>query len=61
MNEWRPNIVIVFDVMVDGEVKETIKPMNVKLKLIYDYVLAETQLMKEKYGNNIYLNRRMEY
>ncbi|QAY68166.1 mechanosensitive ion channel protein MscL [Paenibacillus protaetiae] len=52
---------IVFDVIVNGEVKETIKPLNQKLKDIYLFMQKESHGLTQKYGANIYLNRRMEY
>lgn len=52
---------IVFDVVVNGEVKETIKPGTQKLKDIYAYVRQESKGLMQKYGSNIYLNRRVEY
>ncbi|MUT68646.1 mechanosensitive ion channel protein MscL [Paenibacillus sp. NEAU-GSW1] len=52
---------IVFDVVVDGEVKETIKPANQRLKEIYAYVQLESRRVQAKYSGSIYLNRRMEY
>lgn len=52
---------IVFDVVVDGEVKETIKPVNQRLKEIYAYVQEESARVREKYTGSIYLTRRLEY
>jgi hypothetical protein len=54
-------VVVVYDVVVNGEVKETIKPMNQRLKNIYIYVKEQIELMKEKYGNGIIVNRRIVY
>ncbi|MFD1956260.1 mechanosensitive ion channel protein MscL [Paenibacillus thailandensis] len=52
---------IVFDVVVNGEVKETIKPRTQKLKDICAFVQQESRSLTKKYGSNIYLNRRVEY
>ncbi|MBB6671039.1 mechanosensitive ion channel protein MscL [Cohnella nanjingensis] len=52
---------IVFDVIVGGEVKETIKPKTVKLKEIYDIVNEQMKQMKRKYGRDIDVKRRMIY
>lgn len=54
-------MVVVYDVVVNGEVKETIKPINQRLNNVYTYVKEEIELMKLKYGNNIVLNRRIVY
>ncbi|MFB9329034.1 mechanosensitive ion channel protein MscL [Paenibacillus aurantiacus] len=52
---------IVFDVIVDGKVKETLRPVNQRLKEIHLYVKAESARLIEKYGTNVQLNRRMLY
>jgi len=52
---------VVYDVLVNGEVKETIKPMNQRLKNMYTYVKEQIELMKLKYGNSIVVNRRIVY
>ncbi|GGG81507.1 mechanosensitive ion channel protein MscL [Paenibacillus radicis (ex Gao et al. 2016)] len=52
---------IVFDVVVDGEVKETIKPVNQRLKEIHVYVQEEAVRVQEQYSGSIYLSRRVEY
>lgn len=54
-------MIIVFDVMVNGEVKETIKPINKRLKNIYAYVKEQIKVMKMKYGNGIVVKRRIVY
>lgn len=52
---------VVYDIVVDGEVKETIHPMNQRLKNMYAYVKEQIKLMKSKYGSNIRVNRRIVY
>ncbi|CAM3965044.1 mechanosensitive ion channel protein MscL [Paenibacillus alkaliterrae] len=52
---------IVFDVFVDGKVKETLQPSNQRLKEIHAYVKAESYGLIQKYGKNVYLNRRVVY
>lgn len=52
---------IVFDVFVDGKVKETLQPQNQRLKEIHSFVKAESSGLIKKYGSNVYLNRRVVY
>jgi phosphopantetheine adenylyltransferase len=52
---------IVFDVFVDGKVKETIQPSNQRLKEIHTFIKAESSGLIKKYGHNVYLNRRVVY
>jgi hypothetical protein len=52
---------IVFDVFVDGKVKETIQPNNQRLSAIYPFVQAQSTALIQKYGRNVYLNRRVVY
>ncbi|MDB5053718.1 MAG: hypothetical protein JWM44_1768 [Bacilli bacterium] len=52
---------IVFDVVVNGEVKETIQPVIQRLKAMYDYMKEQMKIMKKKYGEDIQLNRRIIY
>ncbi|MNZ94958.1 hypothetical protein D3C78_1140800 [compost metagenome] len=54
-------MIIVFDVFVDGKVKETIRPSNQRLKEIHSFVKNESRGLIEKYGKNVYLNRRVVY
>jgi hypothetical protein len=54
-------MVVVYDVVVDGEVKETIKPVSQRLKDVYTYVKDQIAMMKEKYGSGIIVNRRIVY
>ncbi|WP_156889580.1 mechanosensitive ion channel protein MscL [Paenibacillus harenae] len=52
---------IVFDVFVDGKVKETIQPSNQRLKEIHAFIKEESTGLIKKYGTNVYLNRRVVY
>lgn len=52
---------IVFDVMVDGKKKETLRPNKQKLRDIRDYMKSESANLIVKYGRNVYINRRFEY
>ncbi|MEW9700719.1 mechanosensitive ion channel protein MscL [Paenibacillus sp. SI8] len=52
---------IVYDIVVNGEIKETIKPRKNRLKEIYAYMLEQSKLMKAKYGENVKIKGRMVY
>lgn len=52
---------VVYDVIVNGEIKETIKPLNQRLQFIIAYVTEEARLMSRKYGTTVYLSRRIIY
>lgn len=52
---------LVFDVVVNGEVKETIQPKTSKLKDVYNYVTNQIKIMKVRYGSNVKIERRMHY
>ncbi|MDQ0058275.1 mechanosensitive ion channel protein MscL [Paenibacillus harenae] len=52
---------IVFDVAVDGKVKETIQPTNLRLKEIHSFIQEQSASLILKYGKNVYLNRRVIY
>ncbi|MFF2483293.1 mechanosensitive ion channel protein MscL [Paenibacillus sp. NPDC058071] len=52
---------IVFDVIVDGEVKETIKPSNLRLKEIYAFMQKEALRLQERYAGSFSIHRRLEY
>jgi hypothetical protein len=54
-------MIVVFDVVVNGEVKETIKPGNQRLQNIYAFMKTQIQLMKQKYGNGVRVDRRIVY
>lgn len=52
---------IVYDIVLNGEIKETIKPKKNRLKEIYSYMLEQTKLMKDKYGDNVKIKGRIVY
>lgn len=52
---------VVYDIVVNGEIRETIKPRKVRLKEIYTFMLEQTKLMKAKYGDNVRIKGRMVY
>jgi hypothetical protein len=52
---------IVYDIVLNGEIKETIKPKKNRLKEIYSYMLDQTKLMKAKYGENVKIKGRIVY
>lgn len=52
---------IVYDIVLNGELKETIKPRKKTLKEIYAYMLEQSNLMKAKYGENVIIRGRMIY
>jgi phosphate starvation-inducible protein PhoH len=52
---------IVYDIVLNGEIKETIKPRKRSLKEIYAYMLEQSKLMKAKYGDNVKIKGRMIY
>ncbi|MBJ9988242.1 mechanosensitive ion channel protein MscL [Paenibacillus sp. S28] len=52
---------IVFDVIVHGEVKETIRPATQRLQHILAYVTEEAKILSKKYGTAVKLNRRIIY
>ncbi len=52
---------IVFDVFVDGKVRETLQPNTQRLKEIQTFIKAESATIIKKYGTNVYLNRRFIY
>lgn len=52
---------VVFDVVINGVVIETIKPKTQKLKAIVDFVKEQMVEMKRKHGSNIIINRRFIY
>lgn len=51
---------IVFDVFVDGKVQETLQPTQ-RLQDIRSFIQAEAVGLIQKYGTNVYLNRRVIY
>jgi hypothetical protein len=52
---------VVFDVIVNGEVIETIKPKTQKLKTMVEIVKAKMIILKQKHGNDFIINRRFIY
>jgi hypothetical protein len=52
---------IVYDIVLNGVIKETIQPRKKSLKEIYAYMLEQSKLMKDKYGENVKINGRMIY
>jgi hypothetical protein len=52
---------VVFDVLVDGVVIETIKPKTQKLKAMVEFVKEQMIILKRKHGNNFIINRRFIY
>jgi len=53
--------VIVFDVVVNGQTVTTLRPQTARLKELRLFLKEEAKLLIEKYGHNVYLNRRFEY
>ncbi len=52
---------IVYDVIVNGKIQETIRPKRQKLREIYDYVNEQMKDMRRKYGQGVHVKRRMVY
>ncbi|MGO4270072.1 mechanosensitive ion channel protein MscL [Paenibacillus sp. TAF58] len=52
---------IVYDIVLNGEIKETIKPRKNRLKEIYAFMVEQSKLMKAKYGDNVKIKGRMVY
>jgi 2-polyprenyl-3-methyl-5-hydroxy-6-metoxy-1,4-benzoquinol methylase len=52
---------VVFDVIVNGEVIETIKPKTQKLKAMVEMVKEQMVILKRKHGSNFIINRRFIY
>lgn len=55
------NNMIVYDIVLNGEIQETIKPKKNRLKEIYAFMLEQTKLMKAKYGDNVKIKSRIVY
>jgi len=49
---------VVFDVIVNGQVQETLRPTNQRLREMYWYMVDQVQLIKEKYGDDFQISRR---
>jgi hypothetical protein len=52
---------VVFDIIVNGELTETITPVNQKLRDIQMYMHDRVYELKLKYNNNFEINRRVIY
>jgi hypothetical protein len=52
---------IVFDVIVHGEVKETIHPISQRLHAILAQVTEEARRLSQKYEAPVQINRRFIY
>lgn len=52
---------IVFDVIVHGEVKETIRPMSGRLHAMLVQVTEEARRLSRLYGTPVQVNRRIIY
>jgi hypothetical protein len=50
---------VVFDVIVNGQIKETLKPANQRLREMHWFMVDHIQIMKEKYGDNFQISRRI--
>jgi len=55
------DMVIVFDVLVDGIKKETLTPRTGRLQDLRQFISNESTRLIALYGNNVYLNRRVHY
>lgn len=52
---------IVFDVIVDGQKIDTLRPMTSRLRDLRMFIDYQFQQLVEKYGASVYLSRRFEY
>ncbi|GKU79633.1 mechanosensitive ion channel protein MscL [Paenibacillus sp. L3-i20] len=52
---------IVFDVIVNGKMTETIRPNKSRISELQTFIAEESVNLIRKYGNNVYLSRRVEY
>lgn len=52
---------LAYDVIVDGTVRETIRPNAKKLRDISLFMKDQMKLMGRKYGSNVQFKRRMLY
>jgi hypothetical protein len=50
---------VVFDVIVNGQIKETLTPANQRLREMHWFMVDRIQIMKEKYGDNFQISRRI--
>jgi hypothetical protein len=49
---------VVFDVIVDGEIKLTLQPLNQRRQEMYWFMVDQVQMLREKYGENYRICRR---
>lgn len=52
---------IVFDVIVDGRIRETIHPQSVKLREMTSFINQQMKALGRKYGYGVQIKRRMVY
>jgi hypothetical protein len=52
---------VVYDIVVNGELKETIRPINQRLKDMYWYMIDQMDVMRGKYEGEIKVFRRNTY
>lgn len=52
---------IVYDVVVNGLVAETIEPSNQRFREMYWFMVDRVDELKTKYNNNFELFRRVKY
>ncbi|GIO30587.1 MULTISPECIES: mechanosensitive ion channel protein MscL [Paenibacillus] len=52
---------IVFDVIVHGEVKKTIRPISQRLHAMLDQVTEEARRLSRLYGTPVEVKRRIIY
>ncbi|BFH61524.1 mechanosensitive ion channel protein MscL [Paenibacillus azoreducens] len=52
---------VVFDVIVHGEVKETIRPLSQRLHAMLAQVTEEARLLSRKYKAPVQIHRRIIY
>lgn len=50
---------IVFDVMVDGQHVDTVKPTNQRPREMYWIMVDHIHNLRTKHGNNVSLHRRI--
>ena len=50
----------VYDVYQNGELKETVKPINQGILEMYWFMVDKMKELEQKYGNNITAKRRFE-
>lgn len=52
---------IVYDVVVNGKITETIKPSNQRLREMMGFMFDRVEELKVKHGDNFTLCRRVMY